>query len=252
MATPDYTQYIDEAFGWPDESGDFGGYGDWIGFTAGLNLVIGGNPPYSAVDFLAWFPNFGGVPTLLNATTDGTTANLTGLANITGLAVGQLVTGPGIAKPSSIASIPTGQSTPFHLTLNANTTAAGSAQQMTFYTAPIVPLAIINMFISLASNSIFQGRWGELWPYAMALYVAHYCTLWGQAQAAGNGSTLSQLVSAGLAIGIKTAKAVQDVSVSYQILTGGLEDWGTYQLTIFGQQLATFGQTIGSGSMLVW
>ncbi len=247
MATPDYDQYIEEAFGWPDEVG-FGGYSDYCYFTAGINLLVGTNPPYSAVDFLAFFPNFGGIPTLLSATTDGTTPNLTNLANVTGLAVGQLLAGPGIPDPATIVSISgTG---PYSVVISGNTTVAAT-NKIIFYTELPIPLAVINVFIALASASIFQARWGELWAYAVALYVAHNCELWLQAQSAPPGSTASQIVAAGLALGIKTAKGVQDVSASYAILND-LEGWGSYQLTLYGQILATYAQTIGSGSMLVW
>ena len=63
--------------------------------------------------------------------------------------------------------------------------------------------------------------------------------------------TGAQIAAKGLAGGIQTAKSVGDVSVSYQPLAS-LEQWGAWQLTSYGQQLATMAAVIGSGPMLVW
>lgn len=61
----------------------------------------------------------------------------------------------------------------------------------------------------------------------------------------------AQIAAQGLAGGIQTSKSVGDVSVSYQPLTA-LEDWGQWNLTTYGQQLATMARVIGSGPMVVW
>lgn len=246
MGTPDYNSYINEAFGWPDESGGDVDFEDWGYFQSANNLIIGPNPPYSASDFLAFYPNFGGLPTVLSGTTDGTTGVITALPNVTGLAVGQLVAGAYIPDGATIKSINSSTS----VTLNLSTTIAGTGP-ITFYVSPLVPLAVINVYIVLASASLMQLRWDELWTYAMALYVAHMCTLWLQAQSAPPGSTAAAVAASGLAIGIRTSKAVQDVSTSSTILSD-LEGWGAYQLTIYGQELATYAKTIGSGAMLIW
>jgi hypothetical protein len=63
--------------------------------------------------------------------------------------------------------------------------------------------------------------------------------------------TPSAVAAAGLAGGIQTSKSVGDVSVSYQVLTS-LESWGAWNLTRFGQLLATMAKVIGSGPMLIW
>ena len=61
----------------------------------------------------------------------------------------------------------------------------------------------------------------------------------------------AQIAAAGLAGGIQTSKAVGDVSVSYQVLVS-LEDWGTWNLTSYGQLLATMAKVVGSGPMVIW
>jgi hypothetical protein len=241
MSTPNYSQMVDEIWGWPDEFGS----GDWFILTTANNIVTGLNTPYSASDFLAIYPKFGGAPTAITATTDGTTDVLTAVSSIQGLAKGQLVTGPGIADGSVVVSI--AGST---VTLSAATTAAGTLVALNVYTAPLIPLAVLNAYIYLATNSIFQARWCEMWTLAMALFIAHYATLWMQGEASSPNTTAAQAAASGLAIGIKTSKAVQDVSVGMQALD--LDGWGSFQLTIYGQQLATWANAVGSGMMLIY
>jgi hypothetical protein len=63
--------------------------------------------------------------------------------------------------------------------------------------------------------------------------------------------TAAQAAAAGLAVGITTSESVGDVSVGYQVLDD-LKNWGAWQLTKFGQQLATLAKVIGSGPMVLW
>jgi hypothetical protein len=114
-----------------------------------------------------------------------------------------------------------------------------------------VPDAVIEAYLYVASISIMHARWFGMWKMAMGLYIAHYVTLWAQASALGATSTVQQAAAAGLAIGITTSKAVHDVSVGSTPITG-LENWGSYQLTIYGQQFATFAKAIGSGMAVIY
>jgi hypothetical protein len=59
------------------------------------------------------------------------------------------------------------------------------------------------------------------------------------------------IAAQGLAGGIQTSKSVGDVSVGYQALAS-LENWGAWNLTRYGQQLATAAKVIGSGPMVIW
>ena len=63
--------------------------------------------------------------------------------------------------------------------------------------------------------------------------------------------TPASIAAQGLAGGIQTSKSVGDVSVSYQVLES-LKDWGAWNLTKFGQLLATMAKVIGSGPMVIW
>lgn len=115
----------------------------------------------------------------------------------------------------------------------------------------LLPQVVLQSFINLASASINIDRWFDLWNFAMSLYVAHFATLYLQAQTPAN-ATAKQVVSAGINKGILVSKAVGNVSASYQPIVSGFEQWGSFNLTSFGQQLITFGQTIGMGGMYVY
>lgn len=60
----------------------------------------------------------------------------------------------------------------------------------------------------------------------------------------------AQIAAQGLAGGIQTSKSVGDVSVSYTVLTS-LEAWGAWNLTKYGQQLATMAKVVGMGPVVL-
>lgn len=242
MAYPDYNQFLREVWGWGDET--LG----WLPYLSiASNIFVGTNPPYSASDFFLWFPDFAGTPTTVTGTLDGTTRVVQSVSSFVGLATGQLVTGNGIQSGSVIESMDEASAI---LVLSLPTVAAG-VQTLSIYTNPVVPLSLINAFIYLASNSILQVRYQEMWPYAMALYVAHYLTMWLNSQGTGLTTTPGQLAAQGLAMGIAISKHVGDVSVASQPLRMP-EEFGTWQLTSYGQQLSTMAMAVGSGPVWCW
>lgn len=225
-------------WGWAD------GQGSLIPLLAACsNVIVGTNPPYSVTDFLTLYPKFGGTPKTLAGVLNGTTA-VTGLSSTAGLLVGQYVTGQGIPSGATIADIVSGMA----ITLSLPATISASGVLLTIYVAPLVPGAVLNAYIYLASNSIFQARWNEMWFIAMGLFIAHYCTLWLQGEAATPNATAAQAAASGLALGIKTSKSAGDVSVGIEAVL--IEGMGSWNLTLYGQELATWALTIGSGNML--
>jgi hypothetical protein len=115
-----------------------------------------------------------------------------------------------------------------------------------------VPEPVLVAYISLASACLVQARWCDMWQVAMGLFIAHYITLYLQTASAPPGSTAAQIAGTGLAFGVKVAKSVGDLSISYQILEAGLDQWGAYNLTAYGQQLATLANAVGSGILWVF
>lgn len=116
----------------------------------------------------------------------------------------------------------------------------------------VVPQLIIQLYINLANASLIQNNWGiSLWPVAMGLFVAHFCTLYLQSD--GTPSTIPGVIAqSGMARGIAISKSAGDVSVGYQTLLSELSGFAQWTLTTYGTQLATFGKTIGTRSMLLW
>jgi hypothetical protein len=118
--------------------------------------------------------------------------------------------------------------------------------------------------LSLYRNGQYQTAAGTAADYSMptattlSLNVAIapddalYAT-WFTTSTASNvaSPTASQVAAQGLATGILTSKSVGDVSAGYTALES-LKEFGAWQLTRYGQQLATLAKTIGSGPMVLW
>ena len=85
---------------------------------------------------------------------------------------------------------------------------------------------------------ITSGALWATWP----VEVQALSPVWGSPGA---------VAAAGLAGGIQSSKSVGDVSVSYSVLSS-LESWGAWNLTKFGQLLATMAKVMGSGPMIFW
>lgn len=242
MATPDFTQQFDEIWGWPNEIGG----ACFPIISAASNVIVGSNPPYSYTDFIATYPQFAGTPKAIAGSLISGSTNLTAVTpDISSIAAGQYITGDGLASGTTVVSV---SGTTIVLSQPAIANALPGTWNV--YTAPTIPTVIVNAYIYLAVNSLYIDRWGAaMWPLTIGLFVAHYVTMWALAQTPA-GATVAQIASAGLAIGLDIGQHAGDVSYSTKPLE--FAGFGTWQLTIFGQQLATFAQVIGSGGMLLW
>ena len=109
----------------------------------------------------------------------------------------------------------------------------------------LVPDAVMAMYIALASACLMEARWKASWKVAMGLFIAHYLTLYLQSEGDA-GTTSGSVAASGLARGIAISQAVGDVSVSYQAIAG-MDQWGAFGLTFYGQQLAAMSKVIGMG-----
>lgn len=81
--------------------------------------------------------------------------------------------------------------------------------------------------------------------------IPPYAAWLTQTQVSQPSTGTASIAARGIAGGIQTSKSVGDVSVSYQALTS-LEDWGAWNLTSYGQILATMAKVIGNRPMLIW
>jgi len=111
---------------------------------------------------------------------------------------------------------------------------------------------ILNMFIGMANACLIYNRWQSKWQYGMALYTAHFYTLYLETLS-GLNQTLGQVVAAGSAQFPKASKSVGDVSVSYDVtsVTSDLNGWAAWKSTTFGVQLATLARLLGKGGMFI-
>ena len=119
----------------------------------------------------------------------------------------------------------------------------------------IVPQNVLQMYINLASASLNQGRWQDSWTIGTGLFVAHFAFLWLQStQGLQGGAVAGQVLAAGEARGLTTAKSVGGLSKStdYSSIANDLDGWAAWKLTLFGQQLATLGKLVGVGMMMSW
>jgi len=196
------------------------------------------------------YPKFAGPPLLSGtaaptATLTAGSANLTSVNNITGLAIGQPIAGAGIPDNTFISAI-AGTT----VTMSNPATASGTVVPIIVWNATTVPVTVLLAFIALASASLMQARWGDAWLVAMGWYVAHFATLYAKSDNNPN-STAGQIAAQGLAGGIQISKSVGDVQVGYQPIQG-IETWAAWNLTVYGQQLASMARTMGMGPMLLW
>lgn len=117
-----------------------------------------------------------------------------------------------------------------------------------------LPPSILEQFILMATNSVLEARWHEMWRYGMGLFIAHFATLYLQTLGGSENPSANQVISAAQAKGLQTSKSVGDVSVSYDFASIGsdLDGWAAWKLTQFGLQYATLAKLLGMGGMYVW
>jgi len=123
----------------------------------------------------------------------------------------------------------------------SSTPPGGALQSLTkngLFQTPGIDYVLVGSTITMTDATTARDALYAVWPVQTQAITP----------AVLNGA---QIAAQGLAGGIQTSKSVGDVSVGYQALTA-LEDWGAWNLTSYGQQLATMARVIGSGPALIW
>lgn len=214
------------------------------------NLVWGTNPPYGPNEFFSMYPRFGGdlveglVGTLVQNSPNVLVPDSEPLEDLQPFQyISDLL---GNIPPATQITLITGQ----NLIISNPATSGAVGDNLQVYMNPLVPVPVLVTFINLASACVQYARWLELWQLGMSLFVAHYCTLWLDSENQPGG-TPGQVAGAGLANGILTSKSAGDVSAGYSPISG-MEEWGAWQLTTYGQQFATLAKIVGWGPMYVW
>jgi len=117
----------------------------------------------------------------------------------------------------------------------------GSLQALTKNGSFLVPGSAYTLSgntITLTAVTVLNDVLYATWPVQIQAFIAN----------APNGA---EIAAQGLMGGIQTSKSVGDVSVGYTALVA-LEMFGQWNLTVYGVQLATMAQVIGSGPMVIW
>lgn len=118
----------------------------------------------------------------------------------------------------------------------------------------VVADEIVSSYITLCNSMLSYDLYGEQWKYAMGLAIAHFITMDLMTQDTSVNPTVSSIVAkAKGAIGLLTSKSAGDVSASYSTeYLSSLSSWGTWNLTIFGQQFASLAKLMAKAGMYVW
>ena len=218
-------------------------------FSQASNIVLGTNPPYSVVDFSAIYPKFIGPATALTGTFANGSTTVTEVAG-SGAAMGQLVIGSVISPGSTITGVTANPDGSVNLTLSQPATGDAAGLSFNNYQAPLLPLAVLNIYIALASSHLVQARWLDDWQMGMSLFIAHFATLWLLSDS-DQCSTPGKAAAAGLAQGIATSESAGPVSIGMQPTTG-LDNWASWTETQYGKMFATMARTQGAGPLWIY
>ena len=116
-----------------------------------------------------------------------------------------------------------------------------------------LPDSIITNFIGMANSCLPYSRWQDQWSFGMSLFVAHFCYVYLLTLGDANTPAQQVISSCKAAMGIANNKSVGDVSISYDhSYLQNVYSWGTWTLSIYGQQFITLAKLMGKGGMYVW
>ena len=116
----------------------------------------------------------------------------------------------------------------------------------------LIPESMLQLFVDQANDSVLPSRWGSTWRYAAGLYVAHFVSMYLKTYSPGSQST-GQAAAGAQPVGAVKTTTMGDTSVSYDnsAITAGVEKWGSWNGTQYGQQLVTMARLVGMGGMYV-
>jgi hypothetical protein len=118
--------------------------------------------------------------------------------------------------------------------------------------SPIIPEAVIQIYIDIAANSIQQGRYRSAWKMVTGLFVAHFCQLWLQTSSVPADGK-EQIAAKGQVLGITTSESVDGVSYSVDssAFMQDLDGFAAWKTTAYGLQLSTLAKLYGKGGMVI-
>ena len=114
----------------------------------------------------------------------------------------------------------------------------------------LCPDSVLALFIAQANDSVLPSRWGTMWRYAAGLYVAHFAAMYLKTYAESSSSPADAARGAEQS-GIVKRVQMGDTTIEYDpsATTSATAEWGTWNATIYGQQLASLMRQVGMGGM---
>jgi hypothetical protein len=103
---------------------------------------------------------------------------------------------------------------------------------------PLVPAGVLAQFALMAEKAVTPDRWFEKWRWACGLFVAHYSTVYLKSYQASSESA-EEAAQTGQVLGMVSSASLGDASVSYDNrgAGGATERWGSWNDSVYGQQL---------------
>ena len=119
------------------------------------------------------------------------------------------------------------------------------------FTESVISDETLQPYIDMASSVVREARWHSLWRLGMALFIAHFVTLFLDMPASGASS--DEITGSAKSGGLISSESTGGVSVSYDHSSAAtdLTGWGAWKLTSYGVQFATLARIVGKGGMLV-
>lgn len=108
-----------------------------------------------------------------------------------------------------------------------------------FVRASAFPDAQVTYWMEVSARLVNADRWGTITDHGIYLLTAHWLALAAQ--------NMAKPGTAGM--GSVSSKAIDKVSVSYDVAMGSVEGAGAYNSTSYGRQFAHLARMYGAGGM---
>lgn len=108
------------------------------------------------------------------------------------------------------------------------------------------PSPQFTFYLNFAAKRLDEQRWVDLYDEGITFFVLHYLVLAARAKDASDAGGAAAL---GKVKGLETSKAVDKVSVSYDVGSVSLSDAGHWNQTTYGIQFYQLVQLVGMGGI---